>query len=238
MIDSLNGLFAATVLFVGGHFLLSSAPVRDNLVQRLREPYFRLFYSAAALGSFVWMLMAYGGAPRDTMLWSPPPALALVPVIVMPFALILAVCGVTTPSPTGLGGGDQSTGTHPSAGIITITRHPFLWAAALWAGSHLTINGDTASFILMGGILVLSLGGMAAIDAKRAARLGSHWGPIALTTSVIPFAAALAGRTGNAGRFGVDWAGIGWLRPLGGLALYILIFGGHRQLFGVGLTPF
>ena len=83
----------------------------------------------------------------------------------------------------------------------------------------------------MVGILVLSLGGMAHIDARRRAALGSAWGPIALTTSVMPFAAILAGRT----KF--DWAGIGWQRLLGGLALYLALLFAHEWLIGVSPVP-
>ncbi len=48
----------------------------------------------------------------------------------------------------------------------------------------------------------------------------------------------LARRAAIAGRLGTDWAGIGWLRPLAGLALYILIFGGHPHLFGTSIVLF
>ncbi len=231
MLDSLNALLAAATLFVGGHFLLSSTPLRGKLIQRLGDGFFRLLYAAVALGSFLWMILAYAGAPRDVVLWSAAPALAWVPVIVMPFALILAVCGVTTPSPTGIGGGQQVAG-RPAVGIVTITRHPFLWGATLWAASHLIANGDTASFILMGSILVLSLGGMVHIDRRRELSLGSGWGPIALTTSIVPLEAVVTGRTE------IDWAGIGWRRPLIALLIYGLLLGGHPHIIGVSALPF
>ena len=135
------------------------------------------------------------------------------------------------PNPTMVAGErllDESTGP-PARGIVTLTRHPFLWGTALWALSHLSVRGDLTSIVLMGGILVLSLGGMRHIDRRREAALGSAWGPIAMTTSVLPFAAIASGRAR------LDWAGIGWWRPLAGLALYAVLLYAHGWLIGVPL---
>ena len=154
----LNALFAATLVFVGGHFLLSSELLRPRLVSILGEAAFRGLYAVAMLAAFVAMVICYDAAPRAPV-WSPPPVLNVVPLVVMPIALILAVCGLTTPSPTMVAGDrvlDERPGSH-AVGILTITRHPFLWGTALWALSHLLVRGDAASIILMGGILILSL---------------------------------------------------------------------------------
>lgn len=228
----LNALLAAASLFVGGHFLLSGDPLRSRLVGILGDALFRGIYSVVMLAAFAAMLVSYGEAPR-TALWTPPPAFYVVPLVVMPFASILLVASLTTPNPTMVGGEKVLDGRPESAavGILTVTRHPFLWATTLWAASHLFVRGDTASIILMGGILVLSLGGMAHIDRRREAALGSAWGPVALTTSRLPFKAALQGRTK------LDLAGIGWARTLGGLALYAALLPAHGWLLGVPILP-
>lgn len=226
----LNALFGATLLFVGGHFLLSSDLLRPRLVEKLGDSPFRGLYALVMLGAFAGMVLAYDAAPRDPV-WFPPPALHLVPFLVMPFAMILVVCGLTTPSPTSVGGErvlDEQPGS-PAVGILTITRHPFLWGTTLWAVSHLLVRGDDASIILLGGILVLSLGGMVHIDRRREAALGGAWGPVALTTSLLPFQAILQGRTK------LDLAGIGWWRPALGLALYAFLLPGHDWIVGVPL---
>lgn len=228
----LNALLAATSLFVGGHFLLSSDPLRERLVAGLGDALFRGAYSLVMLAAFVFMLIAYGEAPWVS-LWSPPPAFRVVPLLVMPFAVILLVASLTTPSPTMVGGEMVLDGRPESAavGILSVTRHPFLWATTLWAASHLFVRGDAASIILLAGILVLSLAGMAHIDKRREAALGSDWGPVALTTSRLPFKAVLQGRTK------LDLAGIGWARILGGLALYALLLPAHGWLLGVPILP-
>ena len=73
--------------------------------------------------------------------------------------------------------------------------------------------------------------GGAHIDQRREASLGAAWGPMKLTTSVVPFAAVLAGRTA------VDWRGIGWWRPLLGLVVFAALLHLHRGLIGVSPLP-
>lgn len=224
-----SDLFAATLAFVLGHFLLSSQALRRPLTERLGERGFRGFYVVFVLAAFVWMLISYGHA-FFVPVWLPPDWTRWIPILVMPFASILAVGGLTQPSPTLVGGEatlDPEAPLSPARGFLSITRHPFLWGAALWALSHLAANGDAASMVMMGGILVLSLGGMAHIDHRRAQTLGSTWGPIALTTSLVPFVAVIQGRCR------LDWAGIGWWRPLAGLLLYAVLLFGHRFIAGV-----
>ena len=233
MMGSLNTLFLATVLFVAGHFLLSSRPPRRAMTELLGAQGFRIGYSLVALAAFVWMLRAYEAAPVLTV-WSPPAAFTWVPVLIMPIALLLAVCGLTTPSVTMVGGESRLSdpSTHDVApGMLRVTRHPFLWGTALWSAGHLLVNGEAAEMILMAGILVLSLGGMRHIDLRRETELGAAWGPMALTTSALPFAALASGRTT------MDWKGIGWWRPAVALVLYAALLHLHPTLFGVSALP-
>ena len=234
MTESLNALFAATVLFVGGHFLLSSLPVRKPMIRRLGAQGFRAVYSIVVIVAFVWMLMAYGNAPFVPV-WEPPLAFRWIPLVLMPVATILLVCALTTRSPTMMGGDAPRRGEpasfDPVPGVLRITRHPMLWSFALWAGCHLLVTGHAASLVLMGGILVLAAGGMNHIDQRRAGTMGADWGPIALTTSVLPFAAILSKRTS------FDWAGIGWWRLLLGIAVYLALLYLHPAAFGVSPLP-
>jgi uncharacterized membrane protein len=233
MIGSLDALVAATVLFVAGHFLLSSLPPRRAMTELLGPQGFRIAYSVVALAAFVWMLRAYAAAPVVAV-WEPPAMFAWVPLVAMPFALLLAVCGVTTPSATLVGGEGllSNPGVHDVApGIQRVTRHPFLWGTALWAVSHLAVNGNAADMVLMGGILGLSLGGMKHIDLRRETTLGAAWGPVALTTSTLPFVALATGRTK------MDWQGIGWWRPAAALALYAALLHFHPWIIGVSALP-
>ncbi|MPZ09640.1 MAG: NnrU protein [Kiloniellaceae bacterium] len=233
MLETTDALIAATLAFVGGHFLLSSRPVRPLLNARFGERGFRLVYSAVMVATLVWMLAAYRSAPFVPV-WDPALVLGWVPLLVMPLASILLVAGLTSPNPTLVGGErflDGAPGS-PAVGILSITRHPFLWGTGLWALSHLLANGDLASMAMMSGIAVLSFGGMRHIDLRRESNLGASWGPMKLTTSVLPFAAALTGRTK------VDWRGIGWWRPALGLVVYAALLHLHSGLIGVSPLPF
>lgn len=223
---SLTSVFLAALGFVGSHLLLSWPPLRRPLVAMLGEGLFSLAYSIGSVAFLVWLVAAYRVAPPlliyDLGRW-----VNLLPILVMPFALMLAVVGLASKNPTAVGGaGLLETGMQPR-GILTVTRHPFLCGVALWALAHLIANGDAASVMLFGGMAVLSVAGMAGIDHKRALRLGKVWEEFSAQTSRMPFAAALAGRTR------VDWVGIGWLRPLVGLGLYVALYLFHDRLFGV-----
>ena len=107
-----------------------------------------------------------------------------------------------------------------------ITRHPFRWGIALWALVHLIINGDLASLILFGSLLVLAVGGTLAIDAKRRRNFGEQWIKFAQVTSDIPFAAIAAGRN----RLGPALVEIGVWRPLAAILLYAAAFYLHGRL--------
>jgi len=222
---TLSALFFAMVGFVGGHFLLSWPPVRSRVVAAVGERPFLAGYALVSVLFLAWAIMAYRVAPF-VGIWELGLAGRAVAVALMPIALVLAVVGLTTPNPTAVGGERFDDANRAVRGIVTITRHPFLWGTTLWAIAHLAANGDAASAMLFGGMLILSLGGMVAIDHKRALRLGDAWKAFAAKTSLIPFAAAAAGRVT------VDWKGIGWWRPAVGVVLYVVLLWSHGLLFG------
>lgn len=221
---------AAVVVFVGGHFVLSSVVVREPLIKALGANGFRMLYSVVMAAGLAWTIVAYTAAPTE-LLWPASPGLRHLPLLVMPFACILIVCGLTTQNVTMVAGERYLDGPRPLTGIVTVTRHPFLWGTGLWAVVHLLANGDAASVILFGGIAILSFAGMAHIDYRRRISLGAAWGPVALTTSVVPFLAAIQGRTK------VDWAGIGLARVAAGIALYAALILTHGWVIGVDIIP-
>ncbi len=231
MTGTLSALALAMLAFVGGHFVLSAPAPRRTLVSMVGERAFAAIYSALMILAFIWMVAAYRVAP-PRIIWDFGSAVNFVPIVVMPFALMLAVLGLIARNPTAVMGEGFVAKQGPVVrGPATITRHPFLSGAALWAIAHLIANGDVASILLFGGLACLAIGGMYAIDHKRALKLGDAWQAFAAQTSRMPFAAALSGRTR------IDWAGIGWARPLLGLVLYAVLFLFHDALFGVPVWP-
>ena len=137
-------------------------------------------------------------------LWGQLLALKPIAAPLVLLASLFVVIGLTTPSPTIAGMESQLSRDAPARGIVRITRHPFLWGVAVWALAHLTINGDLASVILFGSLLVLAVGGTRFV----------------LSTSNIPFAAIVSGRN----RLGAALREIGIVPPLIAVAIYTAAF--------------
>ncbi|MEO1039450.1 MAG: NnrU family protein [Pseudomonadota bacterium] len=131
-------LIAGLVLFLGIH------SVR---IFRLREPFNR------ALGAQVYMvvyalisaaglaLIIYGKilAHPSAALWAPPGWTRFAPLIVTPIALVLIASA------------------YLPGRLRSLIRHPMTLGLALWSGSHLMANGDTASVVMFAAILVWSV---------------------------------------------------------------------------------
>ena len=228
MTGTIEALMAAMGCFVFGHFVLSSLAVRRGISRLAGDGPFRGIYSIVVASSLVWAGFAYGAAPFEPV-WDPPAGMRHLTYLLLLLASFLVVAGVTTKSPTAAGGEKMVDDPAPLGGILTITRHPFLVGTTLWSIGHLLSNGDIASIILFGGVLILSVGGMAHIDHRRRYTMGAAWGPIALSTSAVPFAAILQGRTK------LDFKGIGLARVAGGLAAFAGLAYGHQWIAGIAL---
>ena len=229
MIGSMSALWLAAAVFVGLH-LVPSTPLRPLLHKVLGESAYLGIFSVVAGAAILWLAMAYARAPF-VELWPSVPALRIVPLVAMPLVLVLLVCGYTTRNPTAVMQEKHFHAPDPAPGILKVTRHPIMWAVALWALSHLVTRGDIASLILFGSLGALALLGMPLMDQRRAVRLGPLWGTFALTTSAIPFRAALEGRTR------ISLRDIGWWRIGLGLALYAAFLAFHATVIGVSPWP-
>jgi uncharacterized membrane protein len=91
---------------------------------------------------------------------------------------------------------------------------------------HVIVNGDLASLIFFGSLLVLAVVGTLAIDAKRRRNFGEQWSRFANVTSDVPFAAIAAGRN----RLGPALTEIGLWRPLAAILVYAVAFYLHGRL--------
>jgi uncharacterized membrane protein len=228
----MTSLIAACAFFLLIHFGVSGTPLRDRVVSLMREGPYRGVFALASLVGLVWMGRAYARAPVIE-LWAPPPGMRAVALVLVFVAFLFVVIGLATPSPTRVGMESKlAREADPAVGIIRITRHPFLWGVALWALVHVAANGDVASVIFFGSLLVLALAGPALIDAKRQRRFGDAWNRFAGATSSVPFAAIASGRN----RLGPALREIGFLRPAVAIAVYAAFLVYHGSLFGVPLV--
>lgn len=224
-------LIIACGLFLGIHFFVSGTALRGVIVGRIGEGPYQAVYSLVSIGALAWLIWAYGAAPV-VPLWDRYAVLDWIALIVMLPAVVLFVAGLTTRNPTSVGQGKVLKDDNPAVGIVKLTRHPFLWAVALWGLAHVLVNGDGASLVLFGGLALLALIGSRSIDAKRAKRDPEAWARFSAVTSWLPFAAIAQGRAS------LSLGEIGWWRLLLGLVLYALLVSGlHLLVFGVSALP-
>jgi len=214
-------LIAATA-FVGTHFILSH-PLRAPLVARLGEKGFLGLYSLVAAATLIWMIVAYRAAPVTPMLWPVGDGLWAIATLIMLVASILLLGSLVgnpaMPNPDG-----PIMVPAEAKGVFAITRHPMMWAFALWGLAHILVYPVAANIIVSVAIILLSLVGAALQDRKKEVLTPAAWQHWESRTSYWPFAAILAGRA-RFGQFGmhalagglVVWLGATWAHmPLAG----------------------
>lgn len=206
----------AYAVFVVAHVAPAATGLRAAAVARIGRRAYVAAYSALSLAALGWLISAALRAPY-LELWAPSRTLALVPLAVMPVACVLLTAGALRPNPLSVsfaaGAADP---TRP--GVLALTRHPVLWAFALWTGSHAAANGDAASVLLFGGFAAFAVGFMPVLEAR--ARRRGEAAAFALTEG--PAAARLA--RAASGRFAAEVAA--------GLALFALLLALHGPVLG------
>jgi len=231
----MTNLIAAAVVFLLLHLLVSGTRLRDTLITVIGPGTYMGLFSLASLAALIWIGVAFGaarGGPGDTTYWASTGTTRIVQLFIQFVALLFIVPGLMTRNPTSVGQGRASEDQDVVQGMLRITRHPFLWGVAIWAGGHLLVNGDVASLIFFGTFLVLSLSGTVSIDAKRQRALGATWQEFARKTSNVPFG-AIAG-----GRQSLSVTEIGYLRLGAAVVAYLFLLGAHHHVFGAFvLTP-
>ncbi len=205
----MTNLVAATAAFLLTHFV-SSTPLRARLVGAMGEWPYRGVYSVLAFATLAWMIVAYAGAPREP-LW---PGFQWVPLVVMPLAFVLIVCGYWR-NPTMVGADRLLKSEDPARGIIRITRHPIMWGIMLWAAAHIAARGELRALIFFGSLLLLAALGTLLMDSRK--RSNPDWPRFARATSHVPFV-AIAQRRNR-----ISWREIGWLRPVIGISLFVAV---------------
>jgi uncharacterized membrane protein len=230
----MNWLIAAVAFWIALHVGVAGSPLRRALIAGIGDNGYRILFSALSALGIIWLARAYGAATTpetffglrvvdDWMLW--------VPAVIMPLALVLFVGAVTVKNPTAVGGADALREGEPARGILRITRHPMLWAFTLWAAAHLIANGDLASTLMFPAIIVVSVAGMFSIDRKRRREAGADWERFERATSILPFAAIMAGRN----RFVFEEIGL-W-RVLVALAAWAVLVALHPMVLGLAALP-
>ena len=202
--------------------------MRKRLIAALGQVGFLLLYSLVALAAFAWMMWSYRLAPY-LWVWGSPDWARMIVFAVMPFSAMLVTAGYLTPNPSAVMGDYVLQRDDPAPGIFKVTRHPAMLGMALWAAVHLLANGNVAGILLFGSLLILAVGGIAHLEARRRASNDPAWRRLIAVTSVVPFAAIIAGRTR------LNFTPMDWTRLALGLGLYALLLRIHGWAFGVYL---
>ncbi|MCF8469795.1 MAG: NnrU family protein, partial [Parvibaculum sp.] len=206
---------------------------RGRIVGMIGEQAWLGLFSLVSLAAIIWLAWCFNQATAgpNHLYWAAPVwTLHLSPLVIL-VAALFAVIGVTTPNPTAVGAEALAENPDTVKGMLRITRHPFLWGAAIWALWHILVNGDRASIIFFGTFALLAILGTFSIDDKKRKRMGESWTAFAAKTSNLPFAAIFAGRNQlKLGEFV-------WWRILFALIVFGALFYGHLWLFDVSPVP-
>ena len=165
-------LVAASMLFVGSHFLMSH-PLRAILVSRFGANGFMAVYSVVSLITFVWMIIAFGRAPKADGLW---PVGDIVWIVASMLTLIAAVllAGSFIRNPS-LPGVPSALAAQTPSGVFKATRHPMMWGFALWGVGHILVAPRIDNFIFAGSLVFLALAGSKAQEIKKRGLMGGQW---------------------------------------------------------------
>ncbi|MES2142976.1 MAG: NnrU family protein [Pseudomonadota bacterium] len=149
-------------LLILGLLLWSSAHLFKRLAPdaraRMGDPG-KAVVAVASLAAIVLMVIGYRAADV-VVLWSSPPFLTRVNNLLMILAIYLFV----------------SSGA--KTWITTKIRHPQLTAVKTWAVAHLLVNGDLASLVLFGGLLVWAVVSVIVINRASGDWVPEHGWPV------------------------------------------------------------
>lgn len=220
--DGTRTVLTAALAFVGTHFLLSH-PLRAPLVKAIGPGGFMGVYALVAFATLGWLSHAYQASPAAAPLWAVGEGIWGPVTLVMLVASILLM-GSLLGNPA-LPGPPQTAAPATARGAFSVTRHPMMWAFALWGLCHIAVYPIPANIIVAVAIVVLALVGAALQDRKKEALQPELWRDWERKTSYWPFAAIVAGR-----------AQFGGFRPhdiAGGVVIWLAATWAHIPIAGV-----
>lgn len=213
----------AAIAFVGSHFLLSH-PLRAPIAGAIGEAPFMALYSLVAAVTLVWLALAFRAVPAEAPFWSVGDGLWIVATILMLPASVMFV-GSLVGNPA-LPGPPRAASAPPEPrGVFSVTRHPMMWAFALWGVAHILVAPTPANIVLAKTIIFLALVGAALQDRKKERLQPDTWRAWEAHTSYWPLAAILGGR--------VKFTPAGVVPVLGGIALWLAATWAHQPLAGM-----
>lgn len=180
-------LIFAAVAFVVTHLGLAG-PMRHALVRMLGEKGYMLLYSLIAFASIGAMAHFYGEARATANpLWGVNEFVWVPASIVMWVACILFLGSLRKNPAFPHPGAERMRFPEKAKGVYAITRHPMMWAFALWGLVHLLVNPTLPSFMISAAIVIVALAGAAAQDERKALTTGEPFRDWQQRTAFVPF---------------------------------------------------
>ncbi len=213
----LESLLLANLLFVGGHFVMSH-PLRSPMVSALSEQGFLGVYSLINIALLAWIGFTFAQARSSWIAWQSGDVGWIVASVLTIVALAL-LFGSLRGNPAMPQVDALAAANARAEGVYAVTRHPMMWAFALWAASHILVWPSERTLITAGAIGVLALVGAHLQDGKKRAQLGEPWAKWETRTSYWPQFSAL-------GR-------IGWMLWLAAFAAWLAVTWLHVWLAGI-----
>ena len=177
-------LTLANLLFVGGHLVLSH-PLRKPMVALLGERGFLGVYSLVSLTLLAWIGHLFALQRSTLMVWQSNEALWIVASVLTILALVLLL-GSLRGNPA-LPQTDALVAANARAeGVYAVTRHPMMWAFALWAVAHILVWPSPRTLATAGAMGFLALLGAHLQDGKKRALMGEPWSAWEARTSYWP----------------------------------------------------
>lgn len=219
-------LCLAAFVFVAMH-ILPAISARDAIVRKIGDPAYMGLFSLASFLGLAWMIFAYRNAPASEPLWVTGTGIRIATAGLMLLAFVLLVCGTFSKNPTSILGRGALATQNEWRNIFAVTRHPVMWATAIWALLHLLNRPDTASALFFGSLAFLAIAGTLRQEVRNRKAWGKAWESFAAQTSYLPFAALVTGRTK------LDFTALGGWPLVIAFALWAAILYFHGPLFGV-----
>jgi uncharacterized membrane protein len=226
----MNTLAIAGLVFLLIH-VLPVTPWRARTVAAIGEGAYLGLFSLVSLIVFALWAWAFEAAPADPRAWTYPLWWPWLKAVIMLLAFVLAVAGISSPNPTLPNAGTLLERPNVASGIFAITRHPVMWAFAIWGIAHFISEPNWRGFWFFGIFAITALGGVYLQERRKARTFGSSWGRFRAKTSFFPFVALMQGRAS------LRLGDIGWWRIALAVLLWALLLHFHTRLFGVAPLP-
>lgn len=223
-------LAIAGLAFLAIH-IIPATPLRRSVTAAIGEgPYMGLFSLLSVILIFFWV-QGFRSAGSDAVLWAYPAWWPYLKAVILLFAAVLFVGGLSSPNPTLPRAGQLLERPDVGAGIFAVTRHPMMWAFGLWGIAHFISLPNWRSFWFFGLFAATAILGAVLQERRKAEEFGASWDRFTAKTSFVPFGAILSGRAK------LDLGQIGWWRIGLAVVIWALFLYLHGWLIGVSALP-